>query len=276
MSRLLLCVGRVAEIPYRFIRLDREIYSVEELCHLLTQSAFLLDDDFPEDGLIQWLSSQCGLDALAGELKVLKRDKSSTAEAVRSILEYVRYNTREEIERAVGSVSENAGRGVYEKRASRADHFLREGRLLRALAEYEEMEEQFQSVTDQMKGAVLHNKGVICARLLLFDRAEEYFGRAYELSGNSASYLGLLAARRLGSQDRDYVDYVAEHPESYGLSMELEARLNEAADMYDTSDDNLRVRAMALVRSEGRKDTYTERMDRELDSLREEYRGFIR
>ena len=275
MSRFLQCMGRYAELPYYFERLDRRIYSVEELCFLLVQSAYMMEDDFPDEGLIVWIKEQCGLDELADLLREHVSKKGDTAGAVSLILEYVQYNTREETERTVKILHENMGRSMFEKRLARAGHFLQEGRLLRALAEYEEVRSLSGRAADSFIGKVLHNEAVICARLFMFDRAEELFKEAYDSTGSEASYLGYLAAVRMRCDEQEYVDFVGRHPESHRLSLELEKRYDEALDLYGTDEMNLRIMAMHVLKSEGKTSEYIEKLDSETQRIRQEYRALV-
>lgn len=275
MSRFLQCVGRYAELPYYFEKLDRRIYSVEELCYLLVQSAYMMEDDFPDEGLIVWLKDQCGLAELSAKLTGYTDRRGEAADAVRLILEYVQYNTRDEIERTIGILNENQGRNMYEKRLARAGHFLREGRLMRALAEYEEIRGFMSGAGDSLTGGVLHNEAVICARLFLFDRAAKLYREAYDMTGNEASYLGYLAAIRMNSDEQEYVDFIGRHPDAHMLSLELEKRYDEAYDLYDADEDNLRIRAMDVLRAEGRTEEFLNLLNNEVAGVRSEYRSLL-
>jgi tetratricopeptide (TPR) repeat protein len=268
-------MGRYAELPYYFERLDRRLYSVEELCFLLVQSAYMMEDDFPDEGLILWIKEQCGLDELARLLEDHVAKNGETADAVRMILEYVQYSTREEIERTVKILYENMGRSMYEKRLARAGHFLQEGRLLRALAEYEEVRSLAAGAGDSFEGRVLHNEAVICARLFMFDRARELFEEAYDKTGSEASYLGYLAAVRMNCSESEYVDFIGRHPESHGLSLELEKRYDEALDLYGTDPVNLKIMTMHVLKNGGKTGEFMDRLDEETSRIRQEYRTLV-
>ena len=52
MGRCILTTGRIAEKPYRIRVIDRNVYTVEELCYSIAQCASFLDEDFMDWALI--------------------------------------------------------------------------------------------------------------------------------------------------------------------------------------------------------------------------------
>ncbi|MBQ7679833.1 MAG: hypothetical protein IJT34_08285 [Butyrivibrio sp.] len=283
--RVLLCMGRVAELPYHISRLGRDVATVEELCYVLAHSAFLLEEDFAGEALAEWLAEQCGLTELGQRLMQTLSRRQPVVEAVRMILEYVRYNTEEEIEDTLRTLSETAGLNVYEKRLARIRHFVGERYYAAALAEIDGLLDRLEEQTNPMDRALLlYNKGVICARLFLYERAQTLFLEAYELARQASqraeqlateAYIAFLAAKRMCVSEQEYIDYVASHPQAHRFSLELESRRGEAEALYDADDDNLGLRSLALYRSEGRRKEYQERLKKLTDQVYNEYRLMV-
>ena len=71
MGRSILTTGRIADRPYRLKVIDRNVYTVEELCYSLAQCASFLDEDFMDHELLMWLENSCGMTELAGQLRSL-------------------------------------------------------------------------------------------------------------------------------------------------------------------------------------------------------------
>ena len=69
MGRCILTTGRIAEKPYRIRVIDRNVYTVEELCYSIAQCASFLDEDFMDHELLVWLEESCGLAELASQLR---------------------------------------------------------------------------------------------------------------------------------------------------------------------------------------------------------------
>ena len=73
MAKLLLTTGRIAEKPYRLRLIDRNLYTIEELCYSLAQCASFLDDDLMDHELLTWIEEQCALPELAAQLRSILR-----------------------------------------------------------------------------------------------------------------------------------------------------------------------------------------------------------
>ena len=71
MTRIILTTGELAKKPYRIRRMERNIWSVEELCYSLLQSAQFLDSEIMDPVLVQWLREECGLPDLAERLIII-------------------------------------------------------------------------------------------------------------------------------------------------------------------------------------------------------------
>ena len=50
--RVSVCVGNYAKEPYRIPGLEMDVFSMEELCYGIKESAYLLDLSFLDDGLL--------------------------------------------------------------------------------------------------------------------------------------------------------------------------------------------------------------------------------
>ena len=53
MGRVLRTTGKLAKNPYRIQKIERNIYSLEELCYSLVQSAQFLDAEIMDPVLVQ-------------------------------------------------------------------------------------------------------------------------------------------------------------------------------------------------------------------------------
>ena len=74
MENVILCNGRYAQTPYLLEEENLNIYSIEELCYFLYKNAFLIQDDFFSDALLQWISEELLLEEWSKQLRIL-RDK---------------------------------------------------------------------------------------------------------------------------------------------------------------------------------------------------------
>ena len=99
MGKPILCIGTYAKNPYHVDKIDRNVYCIEELCYLIVQNAFLLDEDSFDKELFDWIAAECCLDRLVDELRRMYAKKCSIAAMAGTILDYVGYNTKKEVTR---------------------------------------------------------------------------------------------------------------------------------------------------------------------------------
>ena len=120
MGRSILTTGRIADRPYRLKLIERNVYSVEELCYSLAQCASFLDEDFMDHGLLVWLEESCGLAELAGQLRSLLRGRCTVEDFASVLLLYVGYQSTAEIERIRASISSGKGMEPFHRRLNEA------------------------------------------------------------------------------------------------------------------------------------------------------------
>lgn len=251
MSRVILGTGVRAEVPFYMEKFYVNLYSVEELCYLLVEKAELLDQDIMQRELVEWLEEECGLESLAHALYSLMNQNGSTVAFVGTILEYVNLYPAEEIAGTERIIRENDGLSPCERGKAKADYMLSNGRYHAALAQYNGLLERITEEENPLKARILHNMGVACARLFLFLRASEYFMQSYLTDGNEESLELYLASLRMQYEDREYIDYIAEHPEYHNASLKVERRMERAYGQFEGSDENRMLFTIQVLREEG-------------------------
>lgn len=276
MSRPILCIGSYAKNPYQIEKIGRNVYCIEELCYCIVKNAFLLDEESFDRELFDWIENECSLEKLADELRSMASKKCSMASLAGTILDYVGYNTRKEVDRTEEILRENAGMDVYKKKLARADFLLKNGRFALAFREYEFLLHNTPDIDKKLRGRIRHNEGVMYAKLFLFDKAAEMFKQAYEDSGNRESYLQYLAAVRMNLSNKDYVSFIADSEEAYEASMELESRMKAAEELYASSEENLKIRALMVYKSEGKMHEYYNQVGEIADNMKFSYREIVK
>ena len=86
MGRILTVAGKLADTPYRIRKIERSVYSAEELCYSLAQCADFMDAEIMDPALADWLSESCGLHELARLLRGQLRAHRTPKEFVGTIL----------------------------------------------------------------------------------------------------------------------------------------------------------------------------------------------
>ena len=265
-------MGSYADRPYHFAKIEKDIYSVEELCFVIRTSAFLLDSDSFEMLLADWLKKECALAKLSEQLADMIRRKCSAESIASMILNYVGCYSEEEVKETLEILKNNAGLNLYEKKLKRADYLMENLHYRMAFEEYDEVLQQLPLAETHLKAQILHNKGVMYAGLFVFEEAAALFEEAYRLSESRESYQSALAARRMMLSDEEYVDYVASMPEAYNDSLLLEQRMNDATKLYDLSADRHMLHTISVYKAESKMSEYYARTKDLTESIKQDYR----
>ena len=276
MSKPILCIGRYAENPYHIEKIDRNVYCIEELCYCIVQNAFLLDEESFNKELFDWIDRECCLQKLSDELRSMAAKRCSMASLAGTILDYVGYNTRKEVDKTEEILRGNAGMDVYKKKLQRADFLMKNDRFTMAFKEYEFLLHNPPDIDHKLRAHIKHNEGVMYAKLFLFDKAAAMFKAAYEEGGSRESYLQYLSAIRMNLSNKEYVSFIADSDEAYEASMELESRMKEAEELYSSSKDNLMLRTLALYKAENKMHEYYDQVDEITSQIKTTYKELVK
>ena len=225
MNTVILCSGNYAKTPYYIAEEDLNLYSVEELCYFLYKNAFMLQEDFFSDALLSWINQELGLPLWAEALKECRSKDDVLFHSIEYLFLMTGYFGKEECEKVRKLLQDGSRLSVQERKKMRADAYCKRQRYVLAIAEYEEILKNCSEEDVKLRARLYHNMGVCLAGMFIFDRAAECFKKAFHIYPNTESYVQLLASLKLGCSQTEYLSYLAEHPESYEDSLEVEARL---------------------------------------------------
>ena len=247
--RITICVGDYATTPYCIPGLEIEVFSMEELCYCIRENAFLLDFSLINDGLVDWIERQCGLKELARKLYHLLHKSSSLSVFAVTILEYTGLYDESIIREIEQVLKKGAGLSTVEKRKNQVDYLVQKKKYLSAIRGYDQLLEnwgEFESEQGQQpamttRAAILHNKGIAYAGLMLYNQAAESFLEAYEAGGAGDDYMSYLTAKRLELSENDYVTFAAEQTKNYQNTLELEKKLERLMQEWEQQPEYLRL-----------------------------------
>lgn len=279
MSHMILGTGRYAENPYYVERFYVNLYSVEELCFLLVDKAELLDQEIMQRDMVRWLDEECDLSDLAHALYALLNQKGSTAAYVGTILEYVRLYSPEIIARTEEIIRNNEGLSPFERHKAKADYLLREKRYFAAMEMYQSLLNRIPDTERMLQAKILHNMGVACAGMFMFEQAADWFMKSHEIDGRQESLLMYLASRRMNRSDKEYIDYIAGHPEYHDASLQVERMIERAEGTFEGSDENRMLVTLQVFKEEGKgvfgnTTPYYNEIERLTAGLKEKYRAY--
>ncbi len=275
MGRVLLCMGKYAKKPYYFESACINIYCVEELCYLFASNPFLITGNIMDKSLAEWISEECGLQELGHQLLTLFNKGIQPGIFVGMILDHVNYCTPAEKKKIEDVLAGNAGLNDYERHKNRADFLLKNKKYRQALEVYDALLRGLPETESSLKPSICHNIGVAYAGFFQFEMAARYFKRAYEMTGDEESGISYLAAMRLRQSEGAYIDFIAQHGEYHGLSLQVEKRLESARSLFEASQESRMLSALKIYKEEGNVESYYEEIDKIISRKKEEYRELV-
>lgn len=275
MGRILLSTGRYAGTPYHMKSIGIHIYSVEELCYLLSTNPFLIDTDIMDKELVQWLDEECGLTELCHQLLTLFRRGSQPSIFANTILDYVNSIPKEDRKKMEEVLQSSAGLNDFERHKKQGDYLIKNGRYKLALTEYERLLSELPEEEKEISSLVYHNMGVAYSRLFQFESAAKYFGRAYERSGREESGIAYLTALRRQMSEGDYITFIGNNGQYYELSLKVEKLLKAAGEQFEATRESRMLTALSIYKEEGNTVSYYEEIDKIISDLKKQYRECV-
>ena len=177
--------------------------------------------------LCQWIEREIGLRNLGKHLFEMLNEEKKLNEFVTTILRHTRYCEEEELARIEKILLDNASLGFAQKRKARGDSLLATNKLSLAIEEYQYILQGMIANEDiSLYSKILHNTGTAYAKLFLFDKAGEYYKKAYDISGDGESYKQYLATMRITKEKDEYQNTILLKGLNQEVAMELEEEIN--------------------------------------------------
>lgn len=266
------CIGATASTPYYFEKVYINVYSIEEVCYVLYENAFLVDRDFLKKDLVDWIDKECKLADLARELYSLLNQGSQSAAVVGTILEYVGLYSKDEIEKVESILRMNVSLSVFEKRKAKADFLYENRHFLLALKEYEELLKLISEEEYDLRSRIYNNMGVTYMSLYLYDSATDCFKQAYEINNDATAYRHFLLSRRMALPDDEYIRFLADEEEAYRFSVPLESELEEAKAAFEDTVGAIHMRELFALKDKREASLYYEEITHMTENLKADYR----
>ena len=277
--RASVCVGNYAKTPYCIVGLEIPVYSMEELCHCIKENAFLLDTSLMNDVLLDWIDRECGLRELAKALHPLVHKKGSLSDFVMMLMKYTGFFSQQVMEDVDRVLKQGAGLSNIEKRKSQIDYMVKKKKYVAALRGYDYLLTKWQEGNTEevlpaadVKAAILHNKGVAYAGLMLYSQAAEAFLEAFKQDKKNEYMQAYLAAKRMELPESEYIAFAARMPECYNDTLALEKKLDWLKEVWQQQEDYQYLMQRDMWREGEDKQKYYEENDRVTQALKVGYR----
>ena len=116
--------------------------------------------------------------------------------------------------------------------------------------------------------------------MFMFKQAAEWFMQSYQIGHEEENLISYLAAMRMSCQDKDYITFIAEHPEYHDASLAVEKRINQAVGQFEGTDENRMLFTLRVFKEEGNSTLgntvpYYNEIEKLTNSLKEKYREYV-
>ncbi len=216
--------------PFYHDTIGVRLYSMEELCYFLETHIYLIDPIWVGDALFAWIETELGEPKLAESLRLARRRKEDEFACVEMILKASGSYSGGELEDLSGLLNQMRGKTKIERRKMSGDLALESGKYRKAAYTYMELldDEYRMHMTEELRGNIFHNLGVVYARMFLFKDAAALFARAYALRKDISSRDAYLYAMNFSDEDSQIDEQTMDL--NFNVMRELLDHLNEVTD----------------------------------------------
>lgn len=206
MSSSILCHRKKAKQPYEIARIQRKIYTIEELCYYLCNHIYLIDYTIMNEHLCDWLEEELELNELSDNLRSLLEQNGTVEQFIVSILAYSSIYTTGELKAIQDVLERLKNQKPVEKQKYKADNLLQSGSVKSAIMAYQEiiLGEHDESVPGIFYGKVYGCLGAAYGRLFLYEEAAKMYEAAYQICEEEAMLKAYLYACRHYMSKEEY------------------------------------------------------------------------
>ena len=114
MGELILCSQQLAAMPYYIENVSLNVYSLDELCYYIKNNTCLLDADFMDDELCDWVENEQHLPDIAQNLRNIKAGGGVLSEFTGCLMSACGYCTKEEQKQIRNTLQEMEHKSAFE------------------------------------------------------------------------------------------------------------------------------------------------------------------
>lgn len=267
-------VRRKTEIKkaYEIPGLKMKVYTPEELVYVCYQNLPRLESQIMDEELLSWLKD-CGREALSERLvQSISRGAEGLTDFVITLFSGIPFYKREEIQEAKEALLDWNQTDPNMRKKEKLGYLFESGRVQEAMDGYDELIRESNTLSDEFLAAIYHNRGVVYARLFLFEEASLSFQRAWELSGASDSKELYMLSLRMSLSKESYVNRIAEEGLGEEKAVELEEKLLELLKREESSENRSRLTRIKKQKEVGNQAYYEEELHTLVEDLKQSWR----
>lgn len=193
MNTIIKCTSRT-ESPYYIKEINKNIYSIEELSYYLYNYLYLIEDNFFNEGLIDYIENKLNQPTIAAGLRQIVANRGELGEKISFIIKNSGYYTEKEAEKLDDHLIRLNSKSAAERIKAKADILMDTEKYNMAISYYSSILNKSinKELPERFYGDVYNNLGVAYARLFEYDQAVAAFGCAYRLNGSTESLESII------------------------------------------------------------------------------------
>ncbi len=217
-------IGLFSKIAYNIPELSVTIHSFEEICYVICEKLYDIDEFLMKDELIFYVRDYLALVELSERLTDAKPD---LVKYVKTLLSYRNYLPEEECEAICQRLKDGSDAKEYVRLMARADFLFENGKYRNAILMYEHVRELMDE--DSEKESLTYRElmgklGKLYSLYYMFEEAAECF----DISGDQKK---AFFCRKLSMSRVEYVDMLLkEHPDE-SLAKQIDEMTKEPAEI---------------------------------------------
>ncbi len=223
MSKLFVCIGKKATIPYSIPTEHLRISTIEELCYYICDRADVLDRNLMREQLVDHIANEFVLPELAKELEEILRREQPLHVFCEVILKYVGYPGSAVRERIVQTIQENETLPVVLRLKKQGDTYTQQKQYYMAQKAYRNMLLRDDVQNDPALVAEIYEKlGNVAALMFQYETAAYCFEKSCRFEEKREVRKKYLLCRRFLMSKETYLEWIAGREEYYDLAVDVE------------------------------------------------------
>ena len=272
MNNVCLCIGEYAKTPYYVKVSDIYLYSIEELCYYFMDKVYMLDDSIVTIELVNWIGDECGLTELAEELESYPRKHVSVAAFVSTILEKTGMYDENIIRRIDNILKEQMNMTPIDRYKKQAQYLYKQGRFKQALDIYSGLLDYVSKNDNLQRAQLLYNMASIYAMDFAYERAAEFYYKAYLLQPEEQNRIAYILANRKAMTDYAFGNFKRENPDWNMDFVQVEEMCLHADEKWHSSKEKKFLEGIYAYKEKGEIEEHNKQKDVLVKKIKKDYK----
>ena len=233
---------KMAKEPFCIKKLDKNIYSLEEINFFIYNNINLIYKEFFSDELIEFINTGLERADIAKGLKEIKESNGSVKELISFLLKESHYYSPNELARIANYVVNIDNMTEAERLKIQADGFYKKGQYESALRIYFDIlnrMEQEETLSEAFFGGIAYSIGTIYAKLFMCKNANSYFSKAYELYPDTSYAKACVYMALINNDEEEILKTIVKYHITDEALEVMRSRVRSLRREIETSDETL-------------------------------------